>query len=98
MDKSYILKSHNTEKTSSLSNNNVFVFFVRKSVNKIELQKFIQSEYKVDVLNINICNTSQKPKKRGRIKGYTKSFKKAYVKVKEGQKIEFSAPNQKDSK
>lgn len=83
-----IKKLYTTEKSSSLLDaNNVFTFICGCSVNKIELKKYIEKKYKVTVKKITSLVYKPKPKKQ-RYKGFTKKYKKVYVTVKEGQKIE----------
>jgi large subunit ribosomal protein L23 len=76
-----------TEKATKLSDKNVFVLNVPKEVNKTELKKDLEKNYKVTVLEINIVNSPKKAKfYRGRF-GVRGGGKKAYVTVKAGDSI-----------
>ena len=85
-----IKKLHSTEKSSILAEKNIYVFKVNQNVNKIELKSEIEKRFSVNIININILNTKPKKKRRGKITGKTKPFKKAYVRVKDGDKIELT--------
>lgn len=78
-----------TEKTNNLMNENVYVFKVDKKANKTEIKQVIESRFNVKVENINTVNTKSKKRRVGKYTGYTSSYKKAYVKLKEGSTIEF---------
>ncbi len=77
-----------TEKTTFLSQANEYVFQVKKEANKTEIKKAVQSIYGVNVVRVNIINIPSKTRRVGRYAGERKSFKKAIVKIAEGQKIE----------
>ena len=78
-----------TEKSNSLASNNVYVFKVDKNANKTQIKQVIESKFKVKVESVNTVNTNAKKRRVGRYTGYTSSYKKAYVKLKEGSTIEF---------
>ena len=78
-----------TEKSRNLENNNVYVFKVDKKANKTQIKQVIESKFKVKVESVNTVNTNAKKRRVGRYTGYTSSYKKAYVKLKEGSTIEF---------
>jgi len=79
---------HITEKATALSEKNKYVFKVLPKSNKIEVKKAIEDLYGVDVINVRIINIPRRKKRLGKQTGWTKGYKKAIVKVKEGQKIE----------
>lgn len=84
-----ILKSpHITEKATDLTKKNQYVFKVYPLINKIEIKKAIEDTYGVDVLDVKIIKVPKKRRRLGRITGWRKGYKKAIIKVKEGQKIE----------
>lgn len=78
-----------TEKTNNLSNENVYVFKVDKKANKTQIKQTIESKFNVKVESVNTVNTKSKKRRVGKYTGYTSSYKKAYVKLKEGSTIEF---------
>lgn len=83
-----IKEPHITEKASDLAKLNQYIFKVSRNANKNQIKKEIERLYGVEVLNVKIINTKSKERRLGRIIGSTKAYKKAIVKVKEGQKIE----------
>lgn len=78
-----------TEKTNNLSSENVYVFKVDKKANKTQIKQVIENKFNVKVESVNTANYDGKKKRVGRYTGYTQSYKKAYVKLKEGSTIEF---------
>ena len=77
-----------TEKATELAKQNQYVFKVYPGANKIEIKKAIEDLYEVDVLDVKIIKVPRKRRRLGRIRGWRKGYKKAIVKIKEGQKIE----------
>ena len=77
-----------TEKATYLGALNKYVFAINPKMNKLEVKKAIRAIYKVDPVQINILNLSGKKIRAGRITGVTKSWKKAVVTLKPGDKIE----------
>ncbi len=86
--KNLIIKPRLTEKAAILSDKNVYVFQIHKDANKSEIKKEVEKTHKVKVLKVNIAKN---PKKniisRGK-PGIKPGVKKAYVYLKEGDKIE----------
>ena len=84
-----ILKSpHITEKAMSLGKENKYVFKVDSESNKNEIRKEVQELYGVKVESVNIINIPRKKRRLGASEGFKTGFKKAIVKVAEGEKIE----------
>ncbi len=79
---------HITEKATDLAKKNQYVFKIWPGVNKVEVKKAIENLYGVDVLGVKIINIPPKRRRLGRIRGWRKGYKKAIVRLKEGQKIE----------
>lgn len=77
-----------TEKATDLAGRNQYVFKVWPRANKTEVKKAVEELYGVNVLNVNIINIPAKRKRLGRIEGWGGGYKKAVVKIAEGQKIE----------
>lgn len=77
-----------TEKATELAQENQYVFKVWPRANKIEIKKAIEDLYGVEVEKVRIINVPKKRRRVGRILGWRKGYKKAIVKIKEGQKIE----------
>ena len=78
-----------TEKAAYATEKNVYTFKVNKDANKIEIKKAIEAAFKVKVVNVNTLNTKAKAKRVGKYTGKTKTYKKAIVTLKDGDKIEF---------
>ena len=84
-----VLKApHITEKATDLAENNQYVFKVWPKSNKIEIKKAIKSIYGVDVLSVRIINIPSKKRRLGKTIGLKRGYKKAIIKIKQGQKIE----------
>jgi len=77
-----------TEKATDLVKKNQYVFKVYSRTNKNEVKKAIESVYGVDVISVRVINVPAKRRRLGRQRGWRKGYKKAIVKIKEGQKIE----------
>ncbi|MFH0852403.1 MAG: 50S ribosomal protein L23 [bacterium] len=84
-----ILESpHVTEKSGMLSEHNSYVFKVNSSANKHEIKKAVQDLYGVAVEGVTVVNIPRKARRLGRSQGFKPGFKKAMVKLAEGEKIE----------
>ncbi|MCK9446811.1 50S ribosomal protein L23 [bacterium] len=78
-----------TEKAVNMSElGNFYVFLVNTDANKVEIKNAIESKYKVDVIQVRTINIPRKKVMKGRKIGFKNAYKKAIVKIKEGQKIE----------
>ena len=79
-----------TEKSTSLSEFNKFVFKVDKNASKKVIKKSVEKIFKVKVVKINTINLKGKTKViRGR-KTKKTGYKKAIVTLKEGQSIDLT--------
>ena len=78
-----------TEKSAHQAEQNVYTFKVASSANKIEIKKAIEAAFGVKVEKVNTLNTKSKSKRVGRYTGKTKTYKKAFVTLKDGETIEF---------
>jgi large subunit ribosomal protein L23 len=85
-----ILKSAQvTEKAAALAERNQYVFKVGDSANKSEIKKAVEQTFGVSVVSVKITRVPSKRKKiKGRLKGLKQGYKKAIVRLKEGQTIE----------
>lgn len=85
----FIIKSpHITEKAAQLSKKNQYVFKVSPTANKREIKEAIEKIYGVEVIKVRIINVPSKERRLGRVSGKKGGYKKAIVKIKEGQTIE----------
>jgi len=81
-------RAHVTEKASKLAEGNQYVFEVAKSANKKEIARAIESYYGVDVVGVNTIRIPGKPKRYKQNVTLTSGYRKAIVKIKQGQSIE----------
>lgn len=83
-----------TEKATACSEkHNCYTFAVSPDANKFQIKDIVEKLYNVRVEKVNITNYAGKRKQRytkaGIIRGQRDAFKKAYVIVAEGQKIDY---------
>lgn len=78
-----------TERTTDLMADGKYVFVVDKRANKIQIADAVREVFKVKVEDVNTVNVKGKTKRRGRTVGKTASYKKAIVKLAQGETIEF---------
>jgi len=84
-----VIKPLVTEKgTMMLSEGNWVTFRVHPDANKIEVREAIQKIFSVSVLQVNTQIVRGKRKRFGKTMGQSKAWKKAMVRLKEGDKIE----------
>ena len=62
-------------------------FEVAVDANKTQIRHAVQTLFKVKVAAVQTSTTAGKLRRRGRFSGYRADWKKAYVKLKTGQKI-----------
>ena len=89
-----ILKPIITEKMTAISEKlNQYGFIVDKNANKLQIKKAVSEIYGVEVESVNTMNFSGKTKSRntkdGFITGKTNAYKKAIVRLEEGETIDF---------
>ena len=79
-----------TEKTSiQKAVSNQLSFEVDRRANRIEIKRAIEDIFKVNVANVRTMQVKGKVKRRGRIVGKRRNWKKAIVKLMPGERIEF---------
>lgn len=79
-----------TEKTNLLREQyNQFSFEVAPHANRIEIKRSVESIFKVRVKSVRTMNYKGKIKRKGRIEGRRKNWKKAVVRLYPGERIEF---------
>lgn len=82
-----------TEKVSAQNEKGVYGFVVDNKANKVEIKKAVEKMYGVTVVAVRTMRYAGKKKSRQTmskvVTGRTPSFKKAFVKVKEGEIIDF---------
>jgi large subunit ribosomal protein L23 len=79
-----------TEKTLRLAEReNTYTFRVRSEANKVQVRDAVERLFRVSVLAVRTQKLPGKRRRVGRYLGSTTPWKKAVVKVKEGDTIEF---------
>ncbi len=77
-----------TEKSTILRDDgqNVIVFEVDPKANKVEVKDAVEKLFKVKVAEVRVFNVRGKVKRMGRYEGKRRDWRKAYVRLKEGEK------------
>ncbi|HJX29527.1 MAG TPA: 50S ribosomal protein L23 [Thermoanaerobaculia bacterium] len=80
-----------TEKsTGQREDKNIIAFEVHRDANKIEVKRAVEAQFKVKVAEVRIARVHGKVRRQGRWAGRRPDWKKAYVRLVEGEKqIEF---------
>ena len=79
-----------TEKSTELRDTNVIAFEVALHANKIQIKKAVEAQFQRKVSEVRVARFAGKERRQGRFKGYRPEWKKAYVRLKAGEKpIEF---------
>ena len=69
---------------------NTYAFEVAMGANKIEVRKAVEAQFKVKVAEVRLARMHGKERRQGRYAGRRPDWKKAYVRLAEGEKaIEF---------
>ena len=85
-----ILKPIVTERSMAGMAMKKYTFKVAKDANKLEIAKAVEKLFGVKVEKVNTLNVRGHLRRQGRTQGYTPSWKKAVVKLKQDSKgIEF---------
>ena len=76
-----------TEKSTVLrEEENVIAFEVAGSANKIQVKQAVEELFKVKVEEVRLFNVRGKMKRMGRFVGKRRDWRKAYVRLKDGEK------------
>ena len=79
-----------TEKTSIQKDEfNQVTFEVAPRANRVQIKKAVEGIFSVTVASVRTMQVRGKQKRRGRILGQRRSWKKAIVKLMPGQRIDF---------
>ena len=80
-----------TEKsTLQRDETNTVAFEVDRKANKIDVKRAVEAQFKVKVAEVRIASMHGKVRRQGRFEGRRPDWKKAYVRLAEGEKtIEF---------
>lgn len=77
-----------TEKSMSERENGVYIFKTNKKATKPQIKNAVETAFGVKVQNVNTSITKAKRKRVGKYAGETKTYKKAIVKLVDGQSID----------
>lgn len=78
-----------TEKITGLREKiNIVGFVVHSEANRIQIKQAVEALLKVKVEKVNVMNVRGKVKRLGRFSGKRSDWKKAFVTLKEGEKLE----------
>lgn len=78
-----------TEKITALrEQSNTVGFLVHPGANKVQIRQAVESLLKVTVAKVNVVNIRGKVKRMGRFVGRRSDWKKAFVTLREGEKLE----------
>jgi large subunit ribosomal protein L23 len=87
-----ILAPQITEKATHVADKHQQIAFkVRTDATKPEIKAAVELMFKVEVQAVTVANVKGKEKRSGRVMGRRKDWKKAYVRLKPGQEINFAA-------
>jgi large subunit ribosomal protein L23 len=76
-----------TEKSSvQREGQNVLSFEVDSRANKIQIQRAVETQFKVKVAEVRVANCHGKVRRQGRYSGRKADWKKAYVRLAPGEK------------
>ncbi len=89
-----IIKPHITEKSSLLSESDVYTFVVKKKASSKDVKNAVKEIYGADLSKVSFAKKGPKKisirRQGNKNPGQKKSLKKAYVKLKKGSKIKLS--------
>lgn len=79
-----------TEKTTLVGDaSNQYVFKVSTRANKTDVKDAVEQLFDVKVASVSVLNVKGKTKRFGATVGKRKNWKKAYVRLQQGQEIDF---------
>lgn len=78
-----------TEKITALrEKTNTVGFIVHPNANRVQIKQAVEALLKVKVEKVNVLNVRGKVKRLGRFSGRRSDWKKAFVTLKKGEKLE----------
>jgi large subunit ribosomal protein L23 len=87
-----LLAPHVTEKTSlALQDRNQYTFRVRREATRTDVRRAVELMFDVKVEGVQVVNEPGKTRRFGGRAGRTQDSKKAYVRLAEGQSIDYEA-------
>ncbi len=86
-----LLAPHVSEKATDAADKvNQHVFRVLRDATKLEIKRAVEELFKVRVTEVRVLNFKGKHKRHGAIKGRRADWKKAYVRLAQGDDIDFT--------
>ena len=83
-----------TEKATMVAENNQQIAFrVAPDATKLEVKAAVEMLFKVEVESVQVLNQNCKAKRFGRFEGRRRNERKAYVRIKDGQELDFTEMN-----
>ena len=80
-----------SEKSALMADtSNQFCFKVATDANKKEIKSAVEMLFEVDVEDVKVVNIKGKNKRFGQLMGKRNDTRKAYVRIKDGQDIDFA--------
>jgi large subunit ribosomal protein L23 len=76
-----------SEKSYVLAAAGKYTFRVHQDAHKTQIRQAVESLFDVGVLEVHTMSVKSKPKRRGQIRGRTRTWKKAIVQVRPGDTI-----------
>jgi large subunit ribosomal protein L23 len=94
-----LVAPHVTEKTAlAMQNSNQYAFRVRRDANKTEVKQAVELMFDVKVSSVQVVNEPGKTRRFGKTMGRTQDWKKAYVRLADGQAIDYEAQGRSQGK
>ena len=85
-----LIEPHVSEKTTLLNQNSGQIAFkVRSDSNKKQIKRAVEEMFNVKVSSVKTVSVKGKKKRMGMRSGKTNDWKKAYIKLEEGQNLDF---------
>lgn len=82
-----IIKPVLSEKSYVLSSAGKYTFRVHPDAHRTQIRQAVESLFDVHVVEVRTLSVKSKPKRRGLVRGRTRSWKKAIVQVASGESI-----------
>ena len=82
-----------TDKATRLLENNQYSFIVDRSADKITIKNTIEYLFDVKVIKVNSCSLPRKKKRVGKYIGWKPQYKKAIVRLAQGDVIDLFTEN-----
>lgn len=80
-----------SEKSSAVADaNRQYLFRVAKDANKRDIRRAVELMFNVQVERVQVVTVKGKKKRFGKLEGQRSDWKKAYVRLKAGQDIDFA--------